>query len=61
MIEVLLCLIVCSTVGGIVHRVCLKHERLAKLKLDARVLALPDDDQKKLQEPKLGGEWQGEP
>lgn len=70
MIEVLICLIMTSGTVAIVDRVCRKKERVAKLKLDARVLGLPDDneqrknEQRKLAEPKLkggAGEWQGEP
>lgn len=57
MISVLLCLIVTSGVVAVVDRVCRKKERVAKLKLDARVLGLPDgDEQRKLAEPKLYGD-----
>lgn len=64
MISVLICLIITSGSVAVVDRVCRKKERIAKFKLDARVLGLPDgDEQRKLPEPKLkngGGEWQGE-
>lgn len=44
MITVLLCLILTSGTLGVVHRVCLKRERVAKMELDARVLALPEPE-----------------